>query len=180
MYSGTNSDTGKRRYRTATVVGNRGDAERGLAELVASVRSERSVGSSSTVSELLEAWFVVASGSWAPTTIRQTRSVVDRYLHPQLGEIRVGEPRPGSCWRSGRARWRVRHQRRSALRYERRGDMPACSPSSSCWRGLQRPRLSGGGNGRRTAHARTSRCSRTASSRPGPRHPRRPRGCLCP
>ena len=94
VYSGTNPDTGKRRYRTATVVGNRGDAERGLAELVASVRSEQSVGSSSTVSELLEAWFVVASGSWAPTTIRQTRSAVDRYLHPQLGAFRVGELTP--------------------------------------------------------------------------------------
>ena len=81
------ADTGKRRYRTATVVGNRGDAERGLAELVLSVRSERSIGSASTVSELLEAWFVVASGSSAPTTIRQTRSVVDRYLHPLLGSM---------------------------------------------------------------------------------------------
>ena len=37
MYSGTNPDTGKRRYRMATVVGNRSDAERGLAELLASV-----------------------------------------------------------------------------------------------------------------------------------------------
>ncbi len=46
------------------------------------------------MSDLLEAWFVVASGSWAPTTIRQTRSVVDRYLHPQLGSIRVGELTP--------------------------------------------------------------------------------------
>ncbi len=91
VYAGTNPDTGKPRYRTATVVGNRGDAERGLAELVSSVRSERSIGSGSTVSELLEAWFVVASGSWAPTTIRKTRSVVDRYLHPQLGSMRVGE-----------------------------------------------------------------------------------------
>ena len=94
VYAGTNPDSGKRRYRTATVVGNRGDAERGLAELVSSVRSERSIGSGATVSELLEAWFVVASGSWAPTTIRQTRSVVDRYLHPQLGAIRVGELTP--------------------------------------------------------------------------------------
>lgn len=76
------------------MVGNRGDAERGLAELVSSVRSERSIGSASTVSELLEAWFVVASGSWAPTTIRQTRSVVDRYLHPQFGSMRVGELTP--------------------------------------------------------------------------------------
>jgi hypothetical protein len=78
VYSGIDPDSGKRRYRTATVVGNRSDAGRGLAELVASVRSERSIGSASTVSELLEAWFVVARGSWAPTAIRQTRSVVDR------------------------------------------------------------------------------------------------------
>ena len=82
VYSGTNPGTGKRRYRTATVVGNRAGAERGLAELVASVRSERSIGSGATVSELLEAWIVAASGSWAPTTIRQTRSVVDWYLRP--------------------------------------------------------------------------------------------------
>jgi integrase len=94
VYSGIDPDSGKRRYRTATVVGNRSDADRGLTELVASVRSERSIGSASTVSELLEAWFVVASGSWAPTTIRQTRSVVDRYLHPQLGILRVGELTP--------------------------------------------------------------------------------------
>jgi integrase len=94
VYSGIDPDSGKRRYRTATVVGNRSDADRGLTELVASVRSERSIGSASTVSELLEAWFVVASGSWAPTTIRQTRSVVDRYLHPQLGTLRVGELTP--------------------------------------------------------------------------------------
>ena len=32
----------------------------------------------------------MTSGSWAPTTIRQTRSVVDRYLHPQVGGIRWG------------------------------------------------------------------------------------------
>jgi integrase len=94
VYSGIDPDLGKRRYRTATVVGNRSDADRGLTELVASVRSERSIGSASTVSELLEAWFFVASGSWAPTTIRQTRSVVDRYLHPQLGTLRVGELTP--------------------------------------------------------------------------------------
>jgi integrase len=42
----------------------------------------------------LEAWFAVASTGWAPTTIRQTRSVLDRYLHPHLGRIAVGEVTP--------------------------------------------------------------------------------------
>jgi Phage integrase central domain len=45
----------------------------------------------STVSELLEAWFAVAATGWAPTTIRQTRSVLDRYLHPHLGRVAVGD-----------------------------------------------------------------------------------------
>ena len=31
------------------------------------------------------------STSWAPTTTRQTRSVLDRYLHPHLGSHRVGD-----------------------------------------------------------------------------------------
>jgi hypothetical protein len=77
VYAGIDPHTGKPRYRTATVHGNRADAERGLERLVAEVSSVKALGSSSTVSELLEAWFAIASLSWAPTTIRQTRSVLD-------------------------------------------------------------------------------------------------------
>jgi hypothetical protein len=91
VYTGTNPDTGKRNYRTATVTGNRGDAERALARLVADVQSERTIRSNSTVSELLEAWFAIASTSWAPTTTRETGSILDRCLHPHLGHIHVGD-----------------------------------------------------------------------------------------
>jgi len=91
VYAGTNPDTGKRRYRTATVTGNRADAERALARLVADVQSDKTIGSASTVSELLEAWFAIASTSWAPTTTRETRSILDRCLHPHLGHFRVGD-----------------------------------------------------------------------------------------
>jgi hypothetical protein len=73
VYAGTDPDTRRRRYRTATVHGNRADAERGLERVVADVASAKAIGSSSTVSDLLETWFSVASGSSAPTTIRQTR-----------------------------------------------------------------------------------------------------------
>jgi len=45
---------------------------------------------SSSMSDLMEAWFATAA-AWAPTTIRQTRSVLDRYLHPRLGHVTVGE-----------------------------------------------------------------------------------------
>lgn len=94
VYAGTDPDTRKRRYRTATVTGNRADAERALARLVAEVQSEKAIGSSSTVSELLEAWFAIASTSWAPTTTRETRSIIDRCLRPQLGDRRVGDVTP--------------------------------------------------------------------------------------
>ena len=94
VYAGMDPDTHRRRYRTATVRGNRADAQRTLDELVAAVRGERSIGSRSPVSELLEAWYAIASTSWAPTTIRQTRSVLDRYLHPHLGHLRVGDVTP--------------------------------------------------------------------------------------
>jgi integrase len=94
VYAGIDPDSRKARYRTATVHGNRADAERGLERLVAEVSSVKTIGSSSTVSELLESWFAIASLSWAPTTIRQTRSVLDRYLHPHLGAHRVGDVTP--------------------------------------------------------------------------------------
>ena len=87
MYIGTDPATGRRLDRSVTVRG-RGDATRELAAMVASIRAVRAVGVRSAVSELLEAWFAVASAGWAPTTIRQTRSVLDRYLHPHLGARR--------------------------------------------------------------------------------------------
>ncbi|MFP5488990.1 MAG: hypothetical protein ACLGHQ_11865, partial [Acidimicrobiia bacterium] len=94
VYAGTDPETRKRRYRTATVTGNRADAERALVRLVADVQSERTIGSASTVSELLEAWFAIACMSWAPTTTRETRSILDRCLHPRLGHLRVGDVSP--------------------------------------------------------------------------------------
>ncbi len=71
VYAGIDPATGRRRYRTATVRGNRADAERGLANLIAEVRANGAIGATSTLSELLEAWFAIAAVSWAPTTVRQ-------------------------------------------------------------------------------------------------------------
>ena len=82
VFIGIDPDTHRRRYRSMTVRANRAEAETELAAMVAAVRAERVVGVRSTVGELLEAWYAIASTGWAPTTIRQTRSVLDRYLHP--------------------------------------------------------------------------------------------------
>ena len=43
------------------------------------------VAARTTVGELLEQWFAVASVNWSPTTVRQTRSVLNGQLHPHLG-----------------------------------------------------------------------------------------------
>lgn len=90
VYAGVDPATRRRRYRTKTVRGTQAEAERELAALVATVRADGAGGPGSSVSVLLERWFTVASRSWAPTTVRQTRSVLDRYLHPHIGSIPVG------------------------------------------------------------------------------------------
>ena len=96
MYVGTDPETGRRIDRSATVRGSRADAERELAAMVAAVRAVRAVGARSPVSELLERWYAIAATGWAPTTIRQTRSVLDRYLHPHLGHLAVGDVTPAT------------------------------------------------------------------------------------
>ena len=94
VFIGVDPETGRRSYRSVTVRGSRADGEREMAAMVAAARATRAVGVRSTVSELLEAWFAVASTSWALTTIRQTRSVLDCYLHPHLGSRAVGDVTP--------------------------------------------------------------------------------------
>ena len=94
MFIGRDPTTGRRIDRSVTVRGNRAEAERELAAMVAAAEAKRAVGARSTVGELLEAWFAVAANGWAPTTIRQTRSVLDRYLHRHLGRLAVGDVTP--------------------------------------------------------------------------------------
>ena len=55
------------------------------------MRAHRQVASSSTVPELWEAWFAVASGSWRRRRFPRRVSVIDRYLTVYLGTVRVGE-----------------------------------------------------------------------------------------
>ncbi|MCU1398015.1 MAG: hypothetical protein JWN62_1124 [Acidimicrobiales bacterium] len=86
VFAGTDPTSGKRCYRTKTVRGNRAEAERELAAMVEIVGRGPGVAARTTVGELLERWFAIAELGWAPTTIRQTRSVGDRYLHPHIGD----------------------------------------------------------------------------------------------
>lgn len=91
VYVGTDPATRRRLYRTRTVHGNRGDAERELGAFSAAVVDRSATGSAVTVGELLERWFSVSEPGWSPATVRQTRSVLRCQLLPHLGRVRVGD-----------------------------------------------------------------------------------------
>lgn len=87
VYAGTDPDTGKRRWVTATTKGSRRAAQRELAEMVARVEYPRQMTSTATVAGLLGDWYAAASPNWSPTTARATRSIIDRHLTPHLGHL---------------------------------------------------------------------------------------------
>ena len=93
-YVGVDPATGRRLDGSITVRGNRSDAQRELAEMVARIRCVRAVGSRSTMSELFEAWFATAVDGWPPSTVRQNRSVLDCHLHRHIGSVVVGDVTP--------------------------------------------------------------------------------------
>src|SRR4051812_12129783 len=88
---GTDPMTGRRCYRTKTVRGNRTEAERELAAMIEVVGRGAGIAARATVSDLLEQWFAIASIGWSPTTVRQTRSVLNGQLHPHVGHILVAD-----------------------------------------------------------------------------------------
>ena len=91
VFVGFDPDSGRRVNRSVTVRGSRDDAERELARVVSDENASRTVGGRSPVVELLEAWFAASAPGWSPTTVRQTRSVMDCYLIPAYRDVIVSE-----------------------------------------------------------------------------------------
>ena len=91
VYGGTDPSSGKRRWLTRTVRGDRSDALRELKALAAYANIAPAVGAHTTVAALLDQWFARGRSTWSPTTIRNLTSIVERHLKPGLGEILVGD-----------------------------------------------------------------------------------------
>jgi integrase len=89
VYQGTDPTTGQQRYATRTIRGSRTEAQRELADLVAVASVAPVVGARTTLAELLERWFATSAANWAPTTVVNTRSIIDRHLAPGLGSVGV-------------------------------------------------------------------------------------------
>ena len=89
VYLGTDAETGRQRWATRTVHGSRREAQSQLKALAdqagyAQLRA-------GTVGELLERWFEAAWPAWAASTVRQTRSILDCHLAPDLGHLSVAK-----------------------------------------------------------------------------------------
>ena len=72
--------SGKRRWLTRTVRGDRSDALRELKALAAHANIAPAVGAHTTVAALLDQWFARGRSTWSPTTIRNLTSIVERHL----------------------------------------------------------------------------------------------------
>lgn len=94
-YAGRDPVTGRKVYRTRTIraAGQR-EAEREAARFALDL-ADNGPRASSTVGELLEAWFETCSGEWAPSTALETRRRIDRTLSPIhdriVAEITTGD-----------------------------------------------------------------------------------------
>ena len=91
VYGGTDPTSGRRRWLTRTVRGDREDALRELKALAAHANVAPAVGAHTTVAALLDQWFARGRATWSATKIRNLTSIVERSLKPGLGDILVGD-----------------------------------------------------------------------------------------
>jgi len=94
VFLGYDPTTGKQRYATRTVRGGKRDAQRALAEMVTEAERGLTPRSTSTVGELLEAWFEMAAADFSPTTVKETRGFIDRSLLPAFGGRKLAKLNP--------------------------------------------------------------------------------------
>ena len=94
VFLGNDPLTGKQRYATRTVRGGKREAQRVLAEMITNADQGLTPRSASTVGDLLEAWFELASPDFSPTTVRETRRVIDKSLLPAFGKRKLAKLQP--------------------------------------------------------------------------------------
>jgi integrase len=88
----TDPATGKRRQLSGTRA-SRDAADVLMLELLTRAGRSGEAGSTVTVDSLLTAWQKLNENAWAPSTVRNTAAIVDRYLRPALGRHKVSKLR---------------------------------------------------------------------------------------
>ena len=91
VYLGVDPVSGKQRYVTKTVRGSKREAQRALNELVVAAERGAVARTTTTVGELLDAWFELAREDFSPKTVRETAGMIERYLRPALGDVPINK-----------------------------------------------------------------------------------------
>lgn len=81
--------TGERRRRSVSFTGNKRDAERELARLVAAAERDEATAAKATVASLLDAWWEQKRERLSPTTAREYGRIIEHRLRPDLGKKRL-------------------------------------------------------------------------------------------
>ena len=93
IYQGREPATGKRRYLNKTVQGERSAAEAELARLLSQIPPRPRA--SSSLDQYLDWWLYAAvDGRLRAKTARDYRTLLARYVRPELGKIKLGRLRP--------------------------------------------------------------------------------------
>jgi integrase len=87
IYTGIDPQSGRQRWATRTVRGSERLARRELEGFIEEISFAQVRAGS--VAELLDRWFETAPGDWAASTRRETKSLVEHHLKPQLGHLPV-------------------------------------------------------------------------------------------
>lgn len=81
--------TGRRRQRSIVFHGNKREAERELARLVAEADEGRQSATQATLAVLLERWWEQKRQRLSPTTSEEYRRLIDRRIVPDLGRVKL-------------------------------------------------------------------------------------------
>jgi hypothetical protein len=92
LYQGRESSTGKRRYLNKTVEGERSAAEAELARLLSQIPPRPEARSS--LDQYLDWGHAAVDGRLRAKTARDYRTLLARYVRPELGQIKLGRLRP--------------------------------------------------------------------------------------
>ena len=97
VYKGRDPATGKKRYYSEAVKGTKAAAQRKLTEILHEMDTGSFVAPGGlTVGEYLDEWVEgECGGTVRPGSVRSYRMVVEQYLKPTLGGIRLHQLKPG-------------------------------------------------------------------------------------
>jgi integrase len=86
-FAGKDAETGKKRYVTRTVRGDRREAEVALGRLLGEIEDGQHAVRAGTVGELCERWYSHAAPDLSPAVAAEYRRLLDRRILPRWADV---------------------------------------------------------------------------------------------